>query len=570
MMYWITRIIGFTVVPLQNLIYWIARLIPGLRKLPRISVPLRYAILSFVSLLIIAFALYLRYRSQDYTATRDQWLNQKTLLMVGGLLIVIPICVYFAVKMLMQGAISQFPDIDFAWSAGMESLKQNGVDVAQTPIFLVFGNADHATALNIHRASRISMNVKQIPEGPGALHWYANQEGVFLFLTNASSLSRLAATARASNEMARQAPGPAAARPSAGYTGTIQAGGGGGGASGGSPMQTIAPGASPVGEHTVRVDGGSPGPQSGLPPASSAAMQTMQASPMRSMGGPIPSTAQMMEPVIKPQLGPADINLQTARLEYVCSLIQRLRNPVCPINGALVLLPFQLVEQAPEQFQALVQRDLAVVRDHLKLRFPVTVMVHEMEREPGFRELVRRVGVERAKIQRFGKGNDVWTPPTVNRLEAVAKHACGAFEDWSYMLFREHDGLRKPGNSKLFSLLCRVRGDFVQNLERILAYGFGHNPNSSKNESDVDGLMFSGCYFSATGETEDRQAFVHSVLKKLAEQEAELSWTAAAVAEDEKYQLAANLFALAGFASFVWLMVMIAIDYKWYEVFLRK
>jgi hypothetical protein len=330
----------------------------------------------------------------------------------------------------------------------------------------------------------------------------------------------------------------------------------------------VAPGRGTIDENTVRTDGGASAAAPAV--ASSAAMQTMQAGGLRSFSGPLPSSAQMIEPIVKPQLGPADINLQTARLEYVCSLVQRTRSPVCPINGALVLLPFQLVEQAPEQFQALVQRDLSVVRDQLKLRFPVTVMVHEMEKEPGFRELVRRVGVDRAKMQRFGKGNDVWTPPTVSRLEAVAKHACGAFEDWSYMLFREHDGLRKPGNSKLFSLLCRVRGDFVQNLERILAYGFGHTPNSSRNDSDVNGLMFSGCYFSATGETEDRQAFVHSVLKKLTEQEAELSWTDAAIAEDEKFQLAANLFALAGFVALIGLLVMIAINFKWYEIFTRQ
>ena len=116
----------------------------------------------------------------------------------------------------------------------------------------------------------------------------------------------------------------------------------------------------------------------------------------------------------------------------------------------------------------------------------MTVLVHELEKEPGFRELVRRVGVDRARVQRFGKGSDVWTPPTAPRLGAVAKHACGAFEDWSYMLFREHDGLRKPGNSKLFSLLCRVRGDFVQNLERILAFGFGTSNSAPRAAMTTD------------------------------------------------------------------------------------
>ena len=59
-----------------------------------------------------------------------------------------------------------------------------------------------------------------------------------------------------------------------------------------------------------------------------------------------------------------------------------------------------------------------------------------------------------------------------------------------------------------------------------------------------EALLFGGCYFAATGETEDRQAFVKAVLEKLPEQQEELQWTEAAYREDQRYQLAAR-FALA-------------------------
>ena len=278
--------------------------------------------------------LFVRYRFAEHSASFDQFLKNPFL--IAGLLVVIPICVYFAVKMLIQGTASNFPDIDFAWKQGLEALKANGVDVTQTPIFLVLGSPDHTTALNIHRASRISMNVKQVPEGPGALHWYANQEGVLLFLTNACNLSKLSSTAKSLVEVGRPAAGPASPRAGAGYTGTIQAGAHEAGPAGLSPQQTISPGAGSIDEQTVRTDGGSP------QIASAAAMQTLQATPQRSMTSPYPGGNAAHEPFVKPQLGPADVNLQTARLEYVCSLIHRLRNPVCPINGCVSVAAFPI------------------------------------------------------------------------------------------------------------------------------------------------------------------------------------------------------------------------------------
>ncbi len=49
-------------------------------------------------------------------------------------------------------------------------------------------------------------------------------------------------------------------------------------------------------------------------------------------------------------------------------------------------------------------------------------------------------------------------------------------------------------------------------------------------------LLFSGCYFAATGETDDRQAFVKSVFDKLIEQENELAWTDEAIIENDRYR----------------------------------
>ena len=41
MMGWIARLMNIAPVPILNLFYWFGRLIPGLKKIPRVSVPLR-------------------------------------------------------------------------------------------------------------------------------------------------------------------------------------------------------------------------------------------------------------------------------------------------------------------------------------------------------------------------------------------------------------------------------------------------------------------------------------------------------------------------------------------------
>ncbi|HEX3872020.1 MAG TPA: hypothetical protein VHV77_16360, partial [Pirellulales bacterium] len=45
----------------------------------------------------------------------------------------------------------------------------------------------------------------------------------------------------------------------------------------------------------------------------------------------------------------------------------------------------------------------------------------------------------------------------------------------------------------------------------------------------------SGCYFGATGDSEDRQAYVKSVFDLLPEQQGELKWTEAAMGRDRLF-----------------------------------
>jgi hypothetical protein len=233
--------------------------------------------------------------------------------------------------------------------------------------------------------------------------------------------------------------------------------------------------------------------------------------------------------------------LQTDRLQYVCELVRRARQPVCALNGILILLPLESIQNVmvAKDIPGVINHDLPTIRDTTQLRSPVTAMVVGMEREAGFCELVRRVGTSRAKAHRFGKGFDVWNPPTAENIDAFSSHACGAFEDWVYNLFRERGGLSKPGNARLYTLLCKIRSELRARIRNILLHGFSFDPVEA--EDDEKPLLFNGCYFAATGDTDDRQAFVKNVFEKMLDLEEELEWTPDAIREDRRYQRWAQL-----------------------------
>jgi hypothetical protein len=165
-----------------------------------------------------------------------------------------------------------------------------------------------------------------------------------------------------------------------------------------------------------------------------------------------PGAARSASAATSGGLSRRDAEEQVDRLRYVCRLLARARQPLCPLNGILTVLPFRAVSDVmlAKDIPAAVQGDLTAVRQVARVRCPVTALVAGMEAERGFGELVRRVGVSRARSNRFGKGYNVWNPPTAENIDAFSSHACGAFEDWVYSLFREADGLSKPGNAKLY------------------------------------------------------------------------------------------------------------------------
>ncbi|HEX4128852.1 MAG TPA: type VI secretion protein IcmF/TssM N-terminal domain-containing protein [Pirellulales bacterium] len=494
------------------------------RRLLGLSLPARVAMLVAVFLICCVVTVYVAFYFSANRPNLEVWWQPGRLTLIAVLIVVIPLVVYQALKLWLQGEVSRFPDIDYAWKAGLAELQANGLDLGSVPIFLVLGTTGPAQERNLFHAARMTFRVNETPKGPAALHWYATPEAIYICCTEIGQMSKLAASGEKSGLEPMAVAAPSAP------------------AGGGDIRGTIMAGAEPGGPPSLGASMLMPVPMAGT----TGALPRGEASG----GGDIRGTmmvghdvnvgqlvAQMQKNVVA--LKPQDTVEQQHRLEYVCRLLRRARLPLCPINGVLTLLPYgviQLGQREAMEVERTVKADMATLRQELKLRCPVTALVVGLDRDKGFRELVRRVGADKAKNQRFGKGFGVWGTPTAQNVEAVCAHACGAFEDFVYALFREVGALAKPGNTKLYALLCNVRRNLQSRLTSILAGGYGR-----ADDAPGDELLFGGCYFAAVGDGDDRQAFVKSVLDKLIEQQEELEWTSTAIAEELRSRRIATL-----------------------------
>jgi hypothetical protein len=492
------------------------------------------------------------------------------------LAIATPVAVYFALRLWLQGDVSRFPDIDYAWKAGMDALRESGIPLNGTPLFLILGSTNEAQEKAIMDAAGLRMRVACTPEGPAPLHWYANPDGIFLFCTESCLLSAFSRieekneasttttdTIRFSTQVAPVEPVetrvPVQNQPSQNRDAAVepnQPSATPGGPEGGSdqPSGTImldqflsvgqeqSPPAPSISESTA--DGPKnqrrgtvtlPGPMTpteNAPPSTPTAPQ-----PAGPTAQPSQQRPDAMDQVV---ISSREATNQLQRLQYVCHQLRLARQPLCPINGVLTLIPFEGVQgrASADELQRAIKSDVGTLQRELDLRCPVTAMIVGLESERGFRELVRRVGSERASSQRFGRRYEVRALATAEELYALSTHVCGAFEDWIYTLFREQGALSRPGNTKLYSLLCKIRCTLKTRLGDVLGGGFGYD---ERQDADDMPVPFSGCYFAAIGPTADRQAFVRGVVDKLLDEQEQVEWTQRAIRRDLRYHRLAAL-----------------------------
>ena len=521
MMNLLHKLIYAVTLPLRMLLSSPSKVFLPLKWMLGLSQPVKWAIVSFVAELILVVVVFV---ADFYTPDRAAWSFFTSwwwfiLILVG----LIPYVTYRILKGWWEGEVSPFPEIDYAWKAGLAELQRQGLDLSQIPLFLILGSAGESHNKALFHASRQNFNMAEVPKGPNELHWYANRDGVYLVCTQAGRLSKLCNKARkVSEDESTTQRGNYEAPSGKDVRGTIVA----------------------ESEMSFPETDENPNPLPDVPSADIRGTMEIPSDmiplPNLPFSSPNPTIDKRRVRLDQHESIEAD-----QRLAYLFRLIRRRRQPLCPINGILTLLPFGFIQRSQpdaHEIQRAVKEDLAAVLRVLMLRCPVTALVVDTEQDEGFQELVQRIGRDRSAGQRFGKGYPISNPPLPERLRALCDQACGSFEDWIYALFREPGSLSQTGNTRLYSLVVKIRTKVQSRLENILAEGFGI-PNEENQQSN--GLLFGGCYFAATGQTEDRQAFVKAVFDKLPEQQEDVLWTDAALRKDERLRQIAGVILLA-------------------------
>ncbi len=421
---------------------------------------------------------------------------------------------------------SYYPDIDGAWDEAVRALNQAGMQVTDLPLFLVLGRPEGPEGLDpgergrkaeeilFQQAAQLPLVVKQVPATPVApLHIYASRDALYVTCAGASLLGRQAAIlAGEVTSPAREGVGP--------QEGQAE-----------DPAdKTLRPDSAPVSVQVMV------GIVREVAKRGGAATDEERRALRRLERKERPQIA-----LLKDQEAVAEL---TARLRHLCRLIARDRQPYCPINGLLLLVPFAATdsEEDTQNTAEACARDLQTVRGTLKVNCPQFALLSDLEVAAGFREFIGRQDPkdrQRRVGQRFPMGTDLRGQPYAEALDGSIQWLCNnVMREWVYRLFRtEAPGKEEPAavvasNSKLFLMLSEMweRSD---RLSRILTRGLTGSADGS--------VRFGGTYLGATGQEAAQQAFVAGVFRRLTEAQNYVAWTEEAKAEDARQNRLANL-----------------------------
>lgn len=448
------------------------------------------------------------------------WTHSITWIRLGlivALIIAIPMLLHRFLNLWLEGEKSKFPDLEYAWYAGLQALVNNGVSIRSTPVYLIIGTKSEQQEKAIFAASNLGMRVEGVPEGPAPIHWYANPDGIYICCSDASWSSGLASlreelfldAAGLAEESPVTAPEPAAPVNLPAAAAEIDD------TNSGTMMleNFVIPGEGDQTSSLAREDTVSPATEI------SATMDNASEIDTR--------TSTEIEPVIlSPQYAAASLQ----ELQYLGQLLRRIREPACGINGIVSMLQLEAIHGTPEEMDELknaIHADLEAIHYATQVFAPVTTLIVGLENERGFRELIRRVGKEKSTMQRFGKKFNVQVLANPHSLASLSAHVCGAFEDWCYFLFREEKSLSQTRNTRLYELLAKVRLSWKSQLGEILSKTIARRDTANKRP-----FIYSGCYVAATGSTPDRQGFVKGFLEKLGDEQEFVEWTEASLRAD--------------------------------------
>jgi hypothetical protein len=416
-------------------------------------------------------------------------------------------------------AISPFPDIDDAWSGVMDALGKAGIGIADTAVYVVIGQPRSGEASLFQMLPR-GLTINGGTSAAAPVRVFANRDAIYLTCPGVTLLNR-AGTDGGGGERAPDsyAPQSVAMDASIGMEKSIGMSAEGGGAA----IQQV--------QRIIRTAQEQRRP-----------LTEQEKNLIRQLSGDGGFTPE--RPGAVPGRGSVlqdhnTVERQTARMHYFCSLIAQTRWPLCPINGAVILVSIADAErdEAAQQMGLVAQKDLANMVDALRLKFPVYALVCDLDTLPGADTFLQRFAADRRQ-QRLGKSfplNPDLKPSAVP--DAVETNVSWIFSSllpyWCYKLFRletpnvESQNEASQANGALTQFLVTVR-DRSPKVARLVSRAV--TPRADEVPS------IGGCYLTAPEPGGSEALFAQEFFKKVESTQGFVAWTDEAYALDAGYR----------------------------------
>jgi ImcF (intracellular multiplication and macrophage-killing)-related protein len=426
--------------------------------------------------------------------------------------------------------VDEFPDITSAWADGIARLASKGIKSADLPLFLILGS-NRAGAEFLFKSGQVPIDVFGPVTGDPPVRVWASRDAIYVTAPGASALGTYA-------DLLQRSPFE------------LSMGGGGDAA-----KKTVGLGDDDSLDATVQEIN-----------ALRALARTRELSPeekvrMRELA----TTAQSKPQRVKPALSADVARLSADRLRYLCKLISRDRRPFCPINGLLLLVPWEMTEndESVKSAALALRHDMLTSRAGLQLCARTIVLVCDLEEVRGFEQF--RAGFNAEQIAaRIGQRFPL--VPDQPEAEQNVVYDTGAIWLGEKLLpGRVYQALQLDATDprtliarNLFQLY-RQAYERMPRLGRMLRMGM---PQSGYGPDGLDGPpLFAGCYLAGTGREPNQQAFAAGVFERLADLQEQgiVAWTPSALSEDKSYKRSANV----GYATIAILAGLLAVASVW-------
>ena len=117
-----------------------------IREFPAtLSLPARGAAVVAIFLMLLVIFVWVAFLLDPNNIPWRHSMTIRRILIVIGSVFLIPWLVYEGLRLWLEGDRSQFPDIDFAWNAGIRQLEEHGLKLDSIPLFVVAGSHSDAT-----------------------------------------------------------------------------------------------------------------------------------------------------------------------------------------------------------------------------------------------------------------------------------------------------------------------------------------------------------------------------------------------------------------------------------------